>query len=92
MKLTKALKLIKKYCKEERCSVGVCPLACVPKDDDEESIVDCMLDIRLMDDWNVKEINRRVKAMGVGERALKRGVLPSSVQQRKCIEGHIRAH
>lgn len=70
MKLTKALKLIKKYCKEERCSVGVCPLACVPKDDDEESIVDCMLDIRLMEDWNAKEINRCVKLMGIGERAL----------------------
>lgn len=95
MKFKKALKIIKRYCKDENCYVGICPLACKPKDDERGSLLDCMLDIQLMDSWNVKEINRRVKAikaMSRGEKALKRGVLPSSVQAKECIKKHMRAH
>lgn len=79
MKLTKALKLIKKYCSEDNCYIGVCPLA---YSQNGEKYATCMISMDDMDNWNPKEINRCVKMMETKEKALTRGVLPHVLRKR----------
>lgn len=63
MKLKKFLKMVKRICKEDNCHCGKCPMSYKFVTDNGSIMIDCVLAVENVDEWDIDNICKRAKAI-----------------------------